>query len=97
MVQTSALKPEHLFVEIYKMEHVGLFMLEDTKAWSGEQKAIEANFNRIHDLMDVFRTANYYEYFWPYDIEEVKQKYKELQIVLAVCKNSKMLIDIIKN
>jgi hypothetical protein len=95
-VQTSALKPEYLFVEIYKMEHVALFMREDARAWFAEQKKMQESFNHPENLWDVCRRTNYHDLFRKHDIAYVKTKYKEFQVLLAVCKNSKMLIDIAK-
>ncbi len=71
------------------MEHVAYFMNENVKACLREQKTMQIFFDTlyINDLRDVHRRNAYYEHWHRQDIKYVKTKFKELQILLAVCKN----------
>jgi hypothetical protein len=81
------------------MEHVAYFMNENVKYIIEEQKFIKNYYDELNctNLWMVYKRNIFYAFHLCEDIDYVKEKQKELQILLCVCKDARLLIGICNN
>jgi hypothetical protein len=77
------------------MEHVSYFLNDCVACVITEHKNRQLFFNDIiiGNLWDVYRRNNYYACQFCLDLEYVLEQKRELQVLLSVCKNMRMLLN----